>query len=256
MSRLAAVLDSASRWTIAVSGGVDSLTLASFAHRLLPGATRMVHAASAAVPREAQSRLEAIARAEGWELSIIDAGELSDPDYRANPINRCFYCKSALYRSILGRIDGADGAVASGTNLDDLGDFRPGLAAARAAGVRHPYIEAGLDKAAVRALARDLGLDCAEIPAQPCLSSRIETGLRIDPADLVFIDATETALRRFAPQADLRVRIRPGGVSVELSEAATPRIERRAHTLCRAAGRVFLGVVPYRRGSAFIGTKP
>ncbi len=142
------VAEESARWTFAVSGGVDSMTLATLAHRRLDTVPRMVHATSPAVPSEARRRVERHASAEGWALEVIDAGEFADADYRANPVNRCYFCKSRLYGSIDAVIRAAGGGlVASGTNRDDLGDFRPGLRAAEEKGVRHPFVEAGIGKA-------------------------------------------------------------------------------------------------------------
>lgn len=251
--RLHAVLDSAPDWSFAVSGGVDSMTLATLAHRHLPTPPRMVHATSPAVPSAARPSIEAHARAEGWRLTIIDAGEFADPAYRANPVDRCYFCKSHLYDGIRAVLAVAEGAVASGTNLDDLGDFRPGLTAAEERAIRHPLVEAGIDKAGVRALARAHRLAFAELPAQPCLASRVETGLSIVAADLAFIDHLETALRPVAG-GDLRVRLRRGGVAVETAGAppAWGRLAAIAAEACARSGRRFLGVEPYRRGSAFL----
>jgi uncharacterized protein len=174
---------------VAVSGGVDSLTLATLAHRLAPGAALMVHAVSPAVPGEATARVRAEAAREGWDLRVIEAGEFADPAYRANPVNRCFFCKTNLYGAVR---QVTDRQILSGANRDDLGEYRPGLDAAREHGVRHPYVEAGFDKAAVRALARGLGLGAvAELPAAPCLSSRVETGIAIEPEILSFIHSVE-----------------------------------------------------------------
>ncbi|WP_226574848.1 adenine nucleotide alpha-hydrolase family protein [Acuticoccus sediminis] len=244
------------QWTIAVSGGVDSMTLATLAHRRLAVRPRMVHATSPAVPSEARGRVERHAGAEGWWLEVIDAGEFADPDYRANPVNRCYFCKSRLYGSIDAVIRAAGGGlVASGTNQDDLGDFRPGLAAAEERGVRHPFVEAGIGKAAIRGLAHAHGLDFADLPAQPCLSSRVETGLAIQPADLAFVDALEQRLRGAAPDGRaIRVRLRHGGVAVETDcgEALWARLGAIAEAACAGAGRPFLGVERYRMGSAFL----
>ncbi|UOM33177.1 adenine nucleotide alpha hydrolase [Acuticoccus sp. I52.16.1] len=254
LARLDAALGEG-RWTIAVSGGVDSMTLATLAHRRLATPPRMVHATSPAVPSEARRRVERHAGAEGWRLEVIDAGEFADADYRANPVNRCYFCKSRLYGSIDAVIRAAGGGlVASGTNRDDLGDFRPGLKAAAENGVRHPFVEAGIGKAEIRALARAHGLEFAALPAQPCLSSRVETGLAIQPADLAFIDALETELRTLAPTSAVRVRLRAAGVCVETDCAAAlwPRLAARAATACDAARRIFLGVEAYRMGSAFL----
>jgi uncharacterized protein len=255
LARLHAVLDNAAAWTFAVSGGVDSLTLATLAHRHLAQPPRMIHAASPAVPATARPLIEAQARAEGWRLEVIDAGEFADPAYRANPVNRCYFCKSNLYGSIRAILAASEGGVASGTNLDDLGDFRPGLKAAEERGIRHPFVEAGIGKAGVRALARAHGFGFAELPAQPCLASRVETGLRIEPADMAFIDRLEAALQSSGGGGgDLRVRLRRGGVAVETGSAPEVWTELAASAAdaCAGARRSFLGIEPYRRGSAFL----
>ncbi|WP_322895305.1 MULTISPECIES: adenine nucleotide alpha hydrolase [unclassified Yoonia] len=253
LERLDAVLAAGGSWTVAVSGGVDSMTLATLAHRLLPGQVRMVHATSPAVPAAARDLITHHAQIEGWDLRILETGEFSDENYRRNPVNRCYFCKSNLYSGILRDIATQHGGhVASGTNTDDLGDFRPGLVAAENHGIRHPYVEAGIAKADIRALARDAQLDFAELPAQPCLASRIETGIRIDPADLAFVDQLETLLRKDIPASStLRIRIRPAGVSVE-TDAPLDGLHDSAARFCAAAGRRFTGVTAYRQGSAFL----
>lgn len=247
---------------VAVSGGVDSLTLATLAHRLAPGAALMVHAVSPAVPEEATARVRAEGAREGWSLRVIEAGEFADPAYRANPVNRCFFCKTNLYGAVR-RV--TDRQILSGANRDDLGEYRPGLDAAREHGVRHPYVEAGFDKAAVRALARDLGLGTvAELPAAPCLSSRVETGIPIEPEILGFIHAVERlvggALAGGGAKRAVRCRVRAEGVVVELdpgSLAALDAADRetlgagiRAIAPPRLAGLVRFA--PYRVGSAFL----
>lgn len=255
LARLHAVFDTAAAWTFAVSGGVDSMTLATLAHRHLPQPPRIVHATSPAVPAAALPLIEAHANAEGWRLEIIDAGEFADPEYRTNPVNRCYFCKSNLYDSILAVLAASEGVVASGTNLDDLGDFRPGLKSAEERGIRHPLVEAGIDKAAVRALARAYGLGFADLPAQPCLASRVETGLRIEPADMAFIDQLESELRNtLGSQSDLRVRLRQSGVAVEIGGEPERWDELAAVAVCACnrTDRNFLGVQPYQRGSAFL----
>ncbi len=174
---------------IALSGGVDSMTLAMVAHRSLPGMIEMFHAVSPAVPVQATVRVRRYAEREKWTLHVIDAGEFDDPAYRRNPVDRCFYCKMNLYRAVCRR---TSATVLSGTNCDDLGDYRPGLQAASDHGVRHPFVEVGLDKRHVRAIARCLGLDdLAELPAAPCLASRIETGLAIEPEVLQLVNEVE-----------------------------------------------------------------
>src|SRR5262249_46304383 len=148
------------------------------------------------VPPMATARVRDWASRERWDLAVLDAGEFADPRYRENPVNRCYFCKTNLYGAILGRI-GTGRPIVSGANLDDLGEYRPGLDAAREHEGPHPYIEAGIGKAGVRALARDLGLgDLAELPASPCLSSRVETLIPIEPETLRAIDAVEQLVNR------------------------------------------------------------
>lgn len=239
--------------TIAVSGGVDSLTLAYVAQRS-GNAVSMIHAISPAVPALATKRVKAYAAREGWDLRLVDAGEFADPAYRANPLDRCYFCKSHLYdcARALSR-----GVVASGTNKDDLGDFRPGLRAAAERQIVHPFVECGIDKAGIRALARWQGLaDIAELPAQPCLASRVETGLAIDAADLGFIDAMEQRVRaQLDERATVRCRITRAGVVIEIADTDAPdpeRIARAAEVFYRERQRIFAGVRPYRQGAAFI----
>jgi len=163
-------------------------------------------------------------------------------------VNRCFFCKSNLYGTIA---DLSRGTIASGTNIDDLGDFRPGLEAAQDWQVVHPYVEAGVDKSAIYALASRLGLsDLAALPAQPCLASRVETGIAVDAGDLAFVDHVETLLRADLGQsATVRCRITHAGVIVETEGEAPPASIAAA---CRDNGRVYLGHRPYRRGAAFL----
>ena len=234
---------------LAVSGGVDSLTLAHVAS-WLEADFSVVHAMSPAVPESATVRVKRHAVSKGWQMITIDAGEFEDPDYLSNPVNRCYFCKTNLYgrmREVIG-----DSAVASGTNLDDLEDFRPGLAAASEANVVHPFVEAGLRKADVREIARALGLtDIAELPAQPCLASRVETGLVIDPNALRFADEIEEEVRRNHPDADIRCRITHDGVRLETTVSPSPHVIESVEKRCSEAGHIWLGVADYKRGSAF-----
>jgi uncharacterized protein len=251
---LAAILDTFEGLAIAVSGGVDSMTLATFAYRRSPRSIAVIHAVSPAVPPAATRRLQALAATEGWDLTITGAGEFEDARYRDNPIDRCYFCKTNLYERIRSL---TPYQIASGANLDDLGDYRPGLAAAAERGVVHPLIEARMTKADVRALARDLCLaDIAELPAQPCLASRVETGIAIDVGDLAFVGMVETRLAALAPKgATLRCRITRQGVAVEFGEEAAGERDRFADVvaaLCRAEGRRFAGVRVYRRGAMFV----
>ena len=256
---LVAELDRHATLAIAVSGGVDSMTLAHVAHRFSRARVTMYHAAGPAVPIAAGSRVAAHAARHGWPLVVIDAGEFGDERYRANPVDRCYWCKTNLYARI--RRATAD-PIASGTNRDDLADYRPGLRAAAERGVVHPYVDAGVDKVAIYALASDLGLaDLERLPAQPCLSSRVETGIAIDPDDLAFIDGVESRLAAsLGPEAVVRCRVTHAGVVIELGAAGDAASDAIARAIgareCRTSGRAFAGVRPYVRGAAFLtGTR-
>jgi len=251
---LAAILRDLRPLGVAVSGGVDSLTLATLAGREIGTDATMLHAVSPAVPEAATARVRALGGAEGWRLSVIDAGEFEDPAYRANPANRCFFCKSNLYGAMAAAMPGT---LASGTNLDDLGDWRPGLKAAENHGVRHPFVEARMTKADVRALAADLGLGAiATLPASPCLSSRVETGLRIEPEALVTIDRVETRIRARYPVATVRCRVRADGPALELDaaflDAATPATLDALRSEASAVAGRSVTLAPYAMGSAFL----
>jgi uncharacterized protein len=256
IERVAGTLASIGTLAVAVSGGVDSMTLAHVAHRTLGPDAVMYHAVSAAVPGDATLRVRRHAERAGWHLEELDAGEMRDERYLANPVDRCFWCKTDLY----GRIARAtDAVIVSGTNTDDLGDYRPGLRAADDHGVRHPYVDAAVDKSGVRAIARGLGLaDLSELPAAPCLSSRIETGIRVTPHRLSTVERVEQLLRdRVGDRYDVRCRIRASGVVIELdralvANAATHHGPAVRSLLAELESEDEVTFEPYRKGSAFL----
>jgi uncharacterized protein len=248
---------------IAVSGGVDSLALATLAHRVLSaGASTMFHAVSPAVPQEATARVRVLGQQEGWHLTIFDAGEFENEAYRSNPVNRCFHCKHNLYEGIKQL---SQAAILSGTNRDDLGEYRPGLEAARRFNVRHPYVETGFRKADVRRLAARLGLGyIAELPAAPCLASRVETGIRIEAETLRLVHRVEQLVTASLKPKVVRCRIRPRAIAVELDPQAlaqlAPHEQLRlsqailglAQTALTIPARAEVRFEPYRVGSAFV----
>ncbi len=253
------VLDAIGPVAVAVSGGVDSTTLGALAVAWFPATTHLFHAASPAVPLEIANRLQSHANARGWPLEIVDAGELRDADYRRNPVDRCFFCKDRLYHAIQKR---TRLTVVSGANLDDLDDFRPGLRAAANHAVRHPWIEARIRKEEIRRLAAAHGLQhFADLPASPCLSSRIETGIAITRETLAAIDGAERILRDALRPATVRCRVRTSGIVVELDEPTLSGLDAISQRELEQQIRVIfqptrrsgpVGFTSYRRGSATV----
>jgi pyridinium-3,5-biscarboxylic acid mononucleotide sulfurtransferase len=193
------ILRSMGRVAVAFSGGVDSAFLLKAAADAL-GASNVlaVTGVSPSVPAADLEEARSLATSLGVEHLLVDPGEFEDANYLANPANRCYYCKTALYRRmepLLAR-HGLS-AIVSGTNADDLGDYRPGLIAAKEHSVREPCVEAGLSKTDIRVLSAAMGLPTSEKPASPCLASRVPYGEHITPEKLLMIDRAETFLRKF-----------------------------------------------------------
>lgn len=255
LERLVAQLDQYTDISIAVSGGIDSMLLCYIANVYSKVNVLAVHAASPAVPKAAFERVNQFAKQYQWQLKTINAEEFSNPDYLKNPANRCYFCKSNLY-SRIAKV--AMGYIASGTNIDDLSDYRPGLQAATENKVIHPYVDAQLTKKDIYALAKHLKLpELERLPAQPCLASRVETGIVIDEKDLAFIDKCETKVRQFLPSVtDVRTRITKMGVYIELSEIPNqPNITQLSlliKLLCEQYQYIFAGIRLYQKGSAFL----
>lgn len=255
---LAAVLRPLGRLALAVSGGVDSMTLAVTVGRLVGAPFEVFHAVSPAVPPEATARVRRYAEDEDWQIEVIDTGEFEDPRYIANPANRCFHCKAHLYSRIAER---TTAVIAAGTNLDDLSDYRPGLAAADLYRVKHPFVEAGIDKSEIRALARYLGLyDLAELPASPCLASRIETSVPISVEALRRVHIAEQLVSQALSPRTVRCRVRRTGIVLELDADSFAGLQNDQRTgLIAQLRNLFVDLpevstvsfAPYVMGSAF-----
>ncbi len=191
---------------VAYSGGVDSAFLAAAANQVLGERALAVTADS---PSLAPSELrDAVALAErvGLHHRVIRTQEVEREDYQANTPYRCFFCKDELYTHLTAFASAEGYAwVANGTNVDDLGDFRPGQNAAKEYGVISPLVDAGLTKAEIRQLSRDMGLPTWDKPAQACLSSRIPYGSRVTVEALTRIAKAEEHLRSLGFR-QLRVR--------------------------------------------------
>lgn len=224
--RLLTILAGYGRVAVAFSGGVDSAVVAQAA-RLACGANAV--AVTAVSPSLAAGELEnAVALAEriGIRHRIIETREFERPGYVANAGDRCWFCKTELYTRIEPMLPelGAD-VIVNGANLDDRGDYRPGMKAASEHAVRSPLIEAGLTKADVRALARMWDLPVWDKPASPCLASRIAYGVEVTPERVARVDAAERFLREELAAAELRVRLEANDLArIEVPLEFVPRM--------------------------------
>ena len=262
LQRLNEVLEGTSPRLVACSGGVDSMLLATLAHRQKPQVTIVVHAVGPAVPAAASTRVKRWAHQEKWQLQLVNAGEFDDPQYLANPVNRCFHCKKNLYRTlrdIRGQLDSSS-VLLSGTNLDDLDDFRPGLEAAKEAAVRHPFVEASITKTQLREIARQSALPFADLPAAPCLASRLYTGTTVQADLLQLIDQTEEWIREQTGLAVVRCRVHQQKMRVEVENPSMvenhPKfiLDLRARVLKASdlINSVVIDPKPYQPGRAFV----
>jgi pyridinium-3,5-biscarboxylic acid mononucleotide sulfurtransferase len=244
------------RLIVAYSGGVDSAYLAFAAHRVLGADMLAVIADSPSLPRTALQ--EAIAFAEGHAiaLQVVATAEMDRAEYVRNDAARCFHCKDELF-DLLEKIRDRNGyhAIAYGVNLDDQSDFRPGQQAARQHGVVAPLLEAELNKAEIRELARQSGLGVWNKPAAACLSSRIEYGRAVTTEALTAVEQGEEALRALGFR-QLRVRHHGEIVRVEidrseLARALDPKMAAAFTKIFKALGFKFvtLDLEGFRSGS-------
>jgi len=207
---------------VAYSGGVDSAYLAYIAHLTLGDRAVAVTADSPSYPERHRSLAVQIARDFGLRHEIIHTNELERPEYRANPSNRCYYCKHELYTHLSRLAASRHAIVVDGNNADDRGDYRPGRQAAREFGVRSPLDEVDLTKDEIRALSRRAGLPTWDAPASACLSSRIPYFTEVTDEKLRMIERAEEALRALGFRV-FRVRHHDELARIEIARDEMPR---------------------------------
>jgi len=208
---------------VAYSGGVDSAYLGWLATRVLGHRALCVTADSPSYPERHRAMAVKVARDFGLRHEIIQTSELSRPEYRANPANRCYYCKFELYTALTELARARDfAAIADGSNADDRGDHRPGRQAAREFGVLSPLDTAGLSKDDIRELSLEAGLPTWDEPASACLSSRIPYFSEVTPEKLRAIEQAEEAIRALGFRV-LRVRHHGEVARIELGRDEMPR---------------------------------
>ncbi len=260
--RLHEILRGCGSVLVGYSGGVDSVFLARVAIDVL-GRDRVlaVTGKSASVPSWMEDTAREVAARFGIPWLEVPTDELSDPRYAANPVDRCYFCKTELWAR-LSEVARGRGlrVVLDGSNADDVGDHRPGAAAAAEHGVRSPLLEAGLTKSEIRAWSRELGLPTWDQPAAPCLASRLPYGLPVTPERLRQVEQAEAGLRALGFR-DFRVRHHDTVARLEVAAEELDRVaplRAEVTDAVRGAGfaRVLLDLQGYRRGALNEGLAP
>ncbi|MEM1058208.1 MAG: ATP-dependent sacrificial sulfur transferase LarE [Verrucomicrobiota bacterium] len=213
---------------VAFSGGVDSAFLMHEAHAVLGDGAVAAVADSPSLPRAELRRATGLARERGWRLEVMATRELENESYARNPLNRCYFCKQEMFARLasLARRLGLP-AIAYGENADDWRDDRPSRPAAREFAVLAPLQQAGLRKAEIRELSRRAGLPTHDLPAAPCLASRLPTGRRVTRPALARVEAGE-ALLRAAGLVIVRLRDHGESAAVEVGPQDLPRLADEA----------------------------
>jgi len=262
-SPLERVLSEYDSLLIGFSGGVDSSLLTVAARNVL-GKERTVAAVgtSPSLPSVQLEQAREIAGLFDLNIHEINTDELDDPDYVANTTQRCYYCKRELWTKLIEAAKELGmSAVAEGTNADDLGEHRPGLAAADEFSIKKPLADAGYTKAMVREEARKLGIPIWDAPAAPCLSSRLLYELPVTPERLSQVENGETFLRGLGLTGDVRVRHRGNEARLEVADSEFAKV-REAKSVIVAEfarlgfARVTLDLSGYRRGSLLKDAEP
>jgi uncharacterized protein len=232
---------------VCFSGGVDSMLLLRVAHDVLGDRCTAMTAVSVTMAKSERQAAIDLGRGLGVRHEVVESNELERPGFASNPTNRCYHCKSELLELAHPTAQrlGIE-TVLLGTNLDDLGDHRPGLDAARERGAKQPMVDAGLSKAEVRRLSQELGLPTWDKPQLACLSSRFPYGTEITAERLAQVDGFEDGLRRLGFR-QLRVRYHGEVARIELEESALPEalrpeVRREIVALGRRQGFTFVSL--------------
>lgn len=252
---------------VAYSGGVDSTFLAWVAHEVLGDRMLAAIADSPSLPRRELREALALARRFQFPVRVLASNEFANPEYLANPRNRCYFCKRDLFGELVSLAREAGLAVVlCGENADDAGDYRPGGKAASEFAIRAPMKELGLTKEEIRQYSRQAGLPTADKPAMACLSSRVPYGESVTPAKLLMIEQAEEILQD-AGFREVRVRHHEGKrgawarievAPIELARFAQDGLAGRVAAAIKALGycHVTLDLEGYRRGSLNAEIKP
>ena len=260
--RLRELLSGFSSAIVAFSGGVDSAYLSVVATQILGSGALCVTADSPSYPEHHRSLARQVAESFALRHEVVNTAEIDRPEYRANPVNRCYYCKDELYSTLTSIASArAIDVVLDGNNADDRGDYRPGRQAAREHGVRSPLDEVGLTKEEIRELSRAAGLATWDEPASACLSSRIPYHHEITDEKLRMIEQAEDALRALGFRVcrvrhhDTLARLEIG--RDELARALEPGVRERLVSELRAIGyrHITIDLQGYRMGSLNEGVR-
>ncbi|NIA29548.1 MAG: ATP-dependent sacrificial sulfur transferase LarE [Actinobacteria bacterium] len=231
---------------IAYSGGIDSTLLLKVAGEVLRDQVIGVMADSASVPRKEIAEAKQMAKDFGTRMMIINTEETSDENYIKNPSTRCYFCKSELYHKLFQVAQEKNiRYIANGTNIDDLGDFRPGLQAADEQQVKSPLRDAGFTKSDIRELAKRLKLDVWDKPASPCLASRIPYGNPVTVQKLAQIEEAEDYLKGFGIR-ELRVRHFGTKARIEVNKPDLDKIKNHLFEIKNRFGEIGFQELDYQ----------